>query len=55
MLAQDRLDLGVAGRSPATTLIGMRAVFASPLCLTPAAFAGAASASDGMVMVNGSR
>ncbi len=38
--ARTRIHSGFCSARAATTLIGMRAVLASPLCLTPAALAG---------------
>ena len=57
--ARTRIQSGFFRRSVATTLIAYwantRAVFASPLCLTPAALGGTATGSVGVVMVSGSR
>ncbi len=57
--ARTRIQSGFLSRGAATTLIGIRAVFDPPLCLTPAAFSaaagGAATGSVGEVMVRGSR
>src|SRR5215813_3796709 len=49
--ARARIHSGFFRRSAGTILIGMRAVFASPLCLTPAELSGAAGHGVGEVMV----
>ena len=48
--ARTRIHAGFFSASAATTLIGMRDVFASPLCLTPAALAGVAGGVPSVVM-----